>query len=127
MGNAISPRYCNLAAFATAARDIPVLWIHGDADAIVSDESMADLGKLGKLGAVPGWPGEAFPPQPMVSQVRAMLDRLRAAGGTVTENVFAGCGHSPHLEQPDRFLERLVSFVSAQPAAASAGRPGSTH
>jgi pimeloyl-ACP methyl ester carboxylesterase len=113
VANAISPRYCNLAAFADAARTIPVLWVHGSDDAIVSDQSMADFGYLGKLGAVPGWPGDEFPPQPMKTQLRSLLEQARAAGGTVIEEEFADCGHSPHLEHPGRFRDLLVSFVSS--------------
>jgi pimeloyl-ACP methyl ester carboxylesterase len=113
VNNALSPRYCNLAGFAAAARDIPVLYVRGDSDAIVSDQSMVDFGMLGKLGAVPGWPGERFPPQPMVTQLRAVLDELRAGGGTAREEVFTDCGHSPHLEQPERFRELLFEFTRA--------------
>ena len=112
VANAISPRYCDLSAFAEVAAAVPVLWVHGADDAIVSDQSMADLGYLGKLGAVPGWPGEEFPPQPMKAQLRAVLARARAAGGSVTEEEFAACGHSPHLEYPDRFRDLLVSFFA---------------
>ncbi|HEY7147465.1 MAG TPA: alpha/beta hydrolase [Streptosporangiaceae bacterium] len=113
VNNAISPRYCNLAAFAQAARQIPVLYVRGDSDAIVSDQSMVDFGQLGTLGAVPGWPGEQFPPQPMVTQLRAVLSQAAAGGGMVREEVFAGCGHSPHLEQPARVRDLLVDFVAA--------------
>jgi pimeloyl-ACP methyl ester carboxylesterase len=108
VNNAISPRYCDLSSFAQVARHVPVLWVRGDSDAIVSDESLIDFGCLGKTGAVPGWPGESFPPQPMVSQLRAVLD---AGGGSVREEVLADCGHSPHLEHPARFRELLFSFV----------------
>lgn len=113
VANAISPRYCNLAAFARVARYVPVLWVHGADDAVVADRSMADLGYLGELGAVPGWPGDEFPPQPMKAQLRAMLAQARAAGGTVTEEEFPGCGHSPHLEHPARFRSVLVPFVTS--------------
>jgi pimeloyl-ACP methyl ester carboxylesterase len=108
MNNAISPRHLDLSAFG-ALRPAPrVLWIRGDSDQIVSDTSMFDFGYLGKLGALPGWPGdEIFPPQPMVSQLRAILER----GGTYREVVYEACGHSPHLEQADRFLTDVREFV----------------
>jgi pimeloyl-ACP methyl ester carboxylesterase len=112
VNNAISPRYCELSAFAEAARLFPVLWVRGDSDAIVSDASLIDFGYLGQTGAVPGWPGEAFPPQPMVSQLRAVLDAARAGGGSVREEVLAECGHSPHLEHPGHFRELLFSFIA---------------
>ena len=113
VNNSISPLYCDLSEFAEVATRIPVLWVHGDSDAIVSDQSMVDFGHLGEIGAVPGWPGDEYPPQPMVTQLRAMLTRAVAGGGNVTEEVFTDCGHSPHLEQPEKFRELLVRFVDA--------------
>ncbi len=89
-----------------------MLWIRGDADVIVSDASLFDLANLGKLGLVPSWPGEeASPPQPMVGQTRAVLERYAAAGGTFTEVVYEGCGHSPHVERTAEFAEQLRSIV----------------
>jgi len=97
-----------------------VLWVRGDSDQIVSDASLVDLGYLGQIGAVPGWPGAGvYPPQPMVSQVRAVLDRYRAAGGRYQEHVLADCGHSPHLEKPAEFHALVGGFLQE---AAAAGR-----
>jgi len=111
VNNAISPRYCDLSAFAAIEDRPDVLWIRGDADQIVSDASLVDLGRLGALGAVPGWPGQdAYPAQPMVSQMRAVLDRYQAAGGRYAEHVLA-CGHSPHLERPGEFAEAVTGFL----------------
>lgn len=108
MNNALSPQYLNQAAFADLDPAPPVLWIRGAEDQIVSDTSMFDLAQLGKLGAVPGYPGEeVVPTQPMVSQVRAVLE----AGGNVTEVVYEGCGHSPHLEHPERFAAQVREFL----------------
>jgi pimeloyl-ACP methyl ester carboxylesterase len=91
-----------------------VLWIRGDSDQIVSDTSAVDLGFLGQVGAVPGWPGaDAYPPQPMVGQMRTVLDRYRAAGGRYEERVLADCGHSPHLEHPDEFNAIVRDFLGS--------------
>lgn len=110
--NAISPAYCNLSVFAEIDPRPPVLWIRGEDDMIVSDHSFSELGHLGSLGLVPGWPGEeTYPPQPMVSQTRYVLDRYRQAGGTYREEVFAGCGHSPHIEHPRAVAEMIEAFV----------------
>jgi pimeloyl-ACP methyl ester carboxylesterase len=118
VANTMSPLYCDLSAFADVVGMHPVLWVRGSEDRIVSDHSMLDLGHLGQLGAVPGWPGaEVFPPQPMVSQTRAILRRGEAQGGTVIEAVFEGCGHSPHLEDEARFVGLLVPFVETAEAA----------
>jgi pimeloyl-ACP methyl ester carboxylesterase len=119
VNNAISPKYCDVSGFA----DIPgttrpdVLWIRGDSDQIVSDESLVDLGYLGQLGAVPGWPGPGvYPPQPMVGQMRQVLDRYQAQGGRYEERVLTGCGHSPHLERPQEFLDLVGGFLQRSTA-----------
>jgi pimeloyl-ACP methyl ester carboxylesterase len=114
VNNAISPRYFDVSGFARVPDRPPVLWIRGDSDQIVSDASLVDLGYLGQLGAVPGWPGaDIYPPQPMVGQMRDVLDRYRAAGGRYTEHVLAGCGHSPHLEQPAEFDALVGDFLAS--------------
>lgn len=113
INNAVSPKYCNLSGFARIDPRPKVLWIRGAEDRLVSDTSLFDFGMLGQLGVVPGWPGpEQFPAQPMVGQLRAVLDAYRASGGQYDELVFADCGHSPHLEKPDAFEDALRGFVS---------------
>lgn len=112
VNNALSPKYCDLSAFGEAALHAPVLWLRGEDDLIVSDNSPIDPGSLGAAGLIPGWPGAAFPPQPMVSQLRALLERRRRAGGSMTEIVLPECGHSPHLEHEERFLELLAELLS---------------
>lgn len=108
MNNALSPKYLDQSGFADLDPAPPVLWIRGDADQIVSDTSMFDLAQLGKLGAVPGYPGEEVcPTQPMVSQMRAVLQRA----GDYTEVVYEGVGHSPHLEAPERFVQDVRTFL----------------
>jgi len=123
MNNAISPKYINLTGFPDIQPRPPVLWIRGANDVIVSDTSLFDFGFLGQLGAVPGWPGnEVCPPQPMVGQMRALLDAYRDRGGRYEEVVLADTGHSPHLERPAEYVAALEQFFaasSAQPAAAS--------
>lgn len=108
MNNALSPKYLRQDAFADLDPSPPVLWVRGDADQIVSDTSMFDLAQLGKLGALPGYPGEeTVPTQPMVSQMRAVLE----AAGEFTELVYEDTGHSPHLEQPQRFADDVREFL----------------
>ncbi len=112
MNNAISPKYCNLEGFANIDPKPPVLWLRGSDDAAVSDTSMLDFGFLGQLEAVPGWPGpEGHPPQPMVSQTRAVLDAYAEGGGSYHEEVFTDCGHTPHVEKPDEFRRWLFGFL----------------
>ena len=112
VNNAISPKYCNLSGFADIGPRPPVLWVRGADDAIVSDTSLLDFGYLGQLEAVPGWPGpEAYPPQPMVAQTRAVLEDYAGNGGGYREEVIPDCGHSPHVETPEKFRELLFGFL----------------
>lgn len=111
--NAVSPKFFNTSAIANLSKKVPILWVHGDSDQIVSDTSFFDLGTLGQLGYVPGWPGaDVFPPQPMVSQTRAVLEAYKANGGSYIEVVIADAAHSPHIEKPAEFLSALTSHLS---------------
>jgi pimeloyl-ACP methyl ester carboxylesterase len=118
--NTMAPTVLDLSGIADLDRKPPVLWMRGDADQIVSDTSAFDLAFLGSVGAVPGWPGaEEFPPQPMVTQTRAVLDRYAATGGAYREVVLPEVGHSPHVERPREFVVALLEHLDApaeQPA-----------
>jgi len=110
--NAASPKYFNTSSIADMAKKIPILWIRGEADLVVSDCSFFDFGALGQMGYVPGWPGaDVFPPQPMVSQMRAVLEKYKANGGSYREIVITDCGHSPNIEKPDEFVTLLVNHL----------------
>jgi pimeloyl-ACP methyl ester carboxylesterase len=123
--NTMAPTVLDLSGITELPVRPPVLWVRGDADAIVSDTSAYDLAYLGSVGAVPGWPGaDAFPPQPMVTQTRAVLDRYAASGGRYREVVMPGVGHSPHVERPQEFTAVLMEHL-AHPAAAPSNTPES--
>ena len=105
--NALSPKYGGntVKDFIASPNKPHILWIRGDSDMIVSDNSFFDFGTLGKLGYVPGWPGEdVYPPQPMVSQTRHVLDQYQANGGSYEEVVMAETGHTPYIEKPEEFM-----------------------
>lgn len=126
--NALSPKYCDLSGLGDLHGGPPILWIRGADDLMVSNAAAADPANLGRLGMIPGWPGEeACPPQPMLAQIRGVLDRYAANGGTYQEVVLDDCGHSPLLEKPAEFRERFVAFIAtgaADPALPSSVRGG---
>ncbi len=112
VNNAISPKYCNLSGLAQITPKPDVLWVRGADDQIVSDTSLFDFGYLGQIGAVPGWPGaEIYPPQPMVSQMRAVLEAYQERGGRYREEVIPNCGHCPHIEKPEAFRKLVFAFL----------------
>jgi pimeloyl-ACP methyl ester carboxylesterase len=114
INNAMAPTYCTLAALAGITPKPPILWVRGADDQIVSDTSFLDFGTLGKLGFVPGWPGDdKFPSQPMVSQMRAVLDSYQQHGGRYREIVISDCGHSPLIEKPAEFQAALLEFLGS--------------
>jgi pimeloyl-ACP methyl ester carboxylesterase len=49
----------------------------------------------------------------VLRQTRAVLDRYAANGGEYEEVVFTGTAHSPHIEKPDEFVDRLVAFLKS--------------
>ena len=113
VNNAMAAGLCDLSAFAAIEPRPDVLWFRGADDQIVSDSSFLDFGTLGSLGYVPGWPGgDVYPSQPMVSQMRALLDQYQAAGGRYDEVVITDCGHSPHIEKPEEFQQAFFAFLA---------------
>lgn len=110
--NALSPQYCNWSGIVDLDPKPPILWTHGASDLVVADGSPLEMGTLGAAGAIPGWPGaDAYPPQPMVSQIREVLGRYAAAGGSVRTEIFAGSGHGPHMDAREKWLEVFTDFL----------------
>lgn len=112
--NALSPKYmCPASRIVDAEMKVPVIWIRGEKDKVVSNHAASDPGNLGALGILPGWPGaETVPAQPMIDQIRSVLDRYAERGGTYHEAVISESAHVPFLDAPDRFdaiLERHLS------------------
>jgi len=110
--NTVAPQYFDVSTIVDLADKPPVLWVRGSVDAVVSDASFSDVNHLGALGIVAGWPGDdVAPAQPMVSQTRDVLEAYAAAGGAVTQLVFDGAGHTPHLERPAQFRQALLAGI----------------
>lgn len=110
--NTMAPQHFNVSGVVDLAVKPPILWIRGEKDAIVSDGSFFDLAMLGKVGVIPGWPGdEVAPPQPMIAQTRAVLERYAANGGSIREVALPDAGHAPHLDEADTFVAELTRHV----------------
>lgn len=113
--NTMAPTHFRIGDLSGVTPKPPVLWLRGADDVIVSDTSLYDLAYLGSIGAIPGWPGmQAWPPQPMLAQTRAVLDGYAAAGGSYREAVIEDAGHGPHLDQPEEFLAELTAHLAAR-------------
>ena len=112
--NALSPKHCNWTGIVDLDPKPPILWTHGTADVVVADGSPWEMGTLGSLGTVPGWPGEeVFPPQPMVSQIRAVLEQYAARGGRVETELFEGSGHFPPIDAAERWSALFFDFLGS--------------
>jgi pimeloyl-ACP methyl ester carboxylesterase len=114
--NALSPKYVgdSVQRLINTSPKPPILWVRGSHDVIISDESLLEFGTLGKLGYVPGWPGmDVYPPQPMVSQTRAVMEKYAANGGAYREIVMQDTGHSPFIERPDEFNGYFLAHIGA--------------
>ena len=104
--NAMSPQYVgNLVERILAGEPkVHALWAYGAEDLAVSNTAASDPGTWGPTGRLPGFPGsEAYPPQPMMDQIRKMLDDYSAAGGSYEEVAIEGSGHVPFITHPDEF------------------------
>lgn len=111
--NAFSRKYFDASAIVDIQPKPPVLWMRGADDTIVANTAFWDIAALGALGFVPGWPGaEECPPQPMIDQIRTVLERYAANGGSYREEVIADAGHSPFLEKPEQFNRLFHAFLA---------------
>lgn len=118
--NAVSPKYLDQSALAGLPAKVPILWLRGANDRLVSDAALTDPATLGKLRLMRHWPGEAIcPPQPMLTQTRTLLQRYTARGGVFWEEIIPNCGHSPHIEYPRLVAALLRGFLAPLPHLAT--------
>jgi pimeloyl-ACP methyl ester carboxylesterase len=111
--NGLSPKYVgDVGRLYMAEPKVDVLWVRGSHDLAVSDAAASDPGTLGSAGLIPGWPGmEVYPPQPMLGQIRTVLEKYAAAGGSYKEVVIEDAGHAPFIEKPEAFNAVLHEHI----------------
>ena len=111
--NATSPKYAvSVEKILAAESKHKILWIRGADDLVVSESAASDPGFLGKAGLIPGWLGEEiFPPQPMLGQTRAVLEKYTAAGGSYQEVGSSDAGHLPFIEKPVEFNQAFHKHI----------------
>jgi pimeloyl-ACP methyl ester carboxylesterase len=111
--NALSPKYAgDIQRLYAAVPKVPVLWVRGSHDLAVGDTAASCPGTLGSMGVIPNWPGmDVYPPQPMLGQTRAVLEKYAAAGGAYTEVVIEGAGHAPYIEKAEEFNALLCTHM----------------
>lgn len=104
--NAMSPRCSGglVERILAAGTKTRVLWIYGAEDIAVSNNAASDPATRGQRGLLAGYPGpERYPPQPMMDQIRTLLEDYAAAGGIYEEIAVAGSGHVPFMSHPVEF------------------------
>lgn len=110
--NAMSPKHFDASGIVDVDGKPAITWLRAGKDQVISDASMFDFGTLGKLGAVPGWPGDdVLPSQPMNVQIRAVLARYAANGGTVREVGLEDIAHGIPLEAPQAVADAIVAHL----------------
>ena len=112
--NAMSPKYVGdlVDRILAAEPKTDVLWIYGAQDLAVSNSAASDPGTWGPTGQVAGFPGtEAYPPQPMMKQIRRFLEDYTRRGGCYEEFAVAESGHVPFITHPDEFNRPFHAFL----------------
>jgi pimeloyl-ACP methyl ester carboxylesterase len=104
--NAMSPKYA--VGLVERILDVqpkpPVLWIYGADDVAVSNNAASDPATRGQAGLLEGYPGiDLYPPQPMMEQIRKVLDDYAARGGEYDEVAISDSGHVPFMSHPNEF------------------------
>ena len=115
--NAMSPRYIGdlIERIVAAEPKVKVLWIYGADDVAVSNSAASDPGTWGPSGRLPGFPGvDEYPTQPMMDQIRTVLDDYSERGGSYQELAVEGSGHVPFMSHQQEFNSAFHAFIGRQ-------------
>lgn len=113
--NALSPAHMGdlIERIVAAEPKVKILWIYGGDDVAICDTAASDPGSWGPQGLLPGYPGvEAYPPQPMMKQIRAVLQDYADTGGDYQESVIEGSGHVPFISHPSEYNCVFHTYLS---------------
>lgn len=90
----------------------PLLWIHGTADKLVSNQPASDAGMQGKMGLIPDWPGEdIYPPQPMLDQLDYFFNKYSINHSHYSKIILPDIGHTPFIESPKAVFNYIRVFI----------------
>ena len=106
--NAFSARYFNASDIVSIRPKPPLLWIRGVDDLIICDEDRLKNSSP-EEGSRRG--ANSCPPQPMLRQIRSVLENYRSKGGVFDEQVIEDAGHTPFLEKPAEFNQAFLNFL----------------
>ena len=106
--NAFSRRYFDASNIVDIRPKPPLLWIRGADDLIICDEG--ELKNPG-LDEANRKVATSSPPQPMLRQIRSVLEDYRDKGGVFIERIVEDAGHTPFLEKPAEFNRAFLDFV----------------
>ena len=106
--NAFSRRYFNASKIVDILPKPPILWIRGVNDSIICDGSTVARSNH-KETKRPGIC--ACLPQPMLRQIRSVLEQYCNKGGIVREQLIHDAGHTPFIEKPDEFERVFLNFL----------------
>ena len=96
----------------SAENKVKALWIYGAEDVAVSNSAASDPGTWGPTDRLPGFPGaDAYPPQPMMEQIRTLLEAYASHGGSYEEVAIEGSGHVPFITHQDEFNKVFHAFL----------------
>ena len=115
--NAMSPKYVGtlVERILAAEHKVKVLWVYGEDDVAVSNSAASDPGTWGPQGLLEGFPGaEDYPPQPMMDQIRMLLDDYTRSGGSYQEVAVEGSGHVPFITHQDEFNKLFHMFLESK-------------
>ena len=112
--NAMSPKYAGdlVSRILVNKNKVKVLWIYGADDVAVSNSAASDPGTWGPTGRLPGFPGaDVYPPQPMMEQIRTLLEAYASQGGSYEEVAVEDSGHVPFITHQVEFNSVFHAFL----------------